>query len=179
MAFGCVALNGSITRLLLDINRSPSNLHRWSRFSTTLTVEAKARLHTRYFEPHLEKLKHSIEAEINKSGRAVHLSLHTFTRSLYGQRRATDIGLLFDPSRPLEVDISKAWREALRQALPKLQVDENQPYHGTEDGLTTLLRTQYPPDQYAGIELEVCNDFFTSGDPSWLKQLAETFPLDC
>jgi predicted N-formylglutamate amidohydrolase len=39
-----------------------------------------------------------------------------------------------------------------------LNILENVPYAGTEDGLTRLLREKFPDASYAGIEIEVCSD---------------------
>lgn len=66
-----------------------------------------------------------------------------------------DIGLLFDPDRKTEKDLCALVRKILQQKLPAIRVVFNEPYFGTDDGLTTYLRTQYCDTLYAGIEIEI------------------------
>lgn len=87
----------------------------------------------------------------------LHVGVHSFTPVLNGEVRRADVGLLFDPSRPLERSTSRQWQALLQEALPDLVIRRNYPYRGVCDGLTTALRRQFPADQYIGIELEVNN----------------------
>jgi predicted N-formylglutamate amidohydrolase len=91
------------------------------------------------------------------------LSIHTFTPRINGQWRAIDVGLLFDPARGGEVDLCDRWREAISRSTPRLRVMANQPYAGTDDGLTSWLRTLFKPTSYVGIEVEVSHRYFKRG----------------
>src|SRR5262249_22041629 len=71
-----------------------------------------------------------------------------------GQLRHCDIGVLFDPARPTEARFARALVRLLSRAFPDLHVRANQPYRGTDDGLTTDLRKLHPESRYVGIEIE-------------------------
>ena len=85
----------------------------------------------------------------------VHLSIHTFTPRYRGNTRKFDIGVLFDPDRKNETRFSQRLLQALTQRGFKSR--PNEPYLGTDDGLTTMLRTMFDDTQYAGIEIELSN----------------------
>ena len=103
-------------------------------------------------------------------GRIVHLSCHSFTPRLDGVERRADIGLLYDPTREVEVALCLAWQRALKGAAPHLRVRRNYPYRGYDDGLTTTLRRRYADPWYAGIELEV-NQKYPLGDAAAWRAL--------
>jgi hypothetical protein len=81
--------------------------------------------------------------------------------------RTADVGLLFDPRRPLEARLCGAWREALQALEPGLRVRRNYPYRGSADGLTTWLRGRFPARQYLGIEVEVNQRFPRGSARRW------------
>lgn len=168
----CPLLSGKITRLLIDLNRSPENRERWSHYARQLPAAVREQLHGDWFEPYLHVLRRRIRDAVAQDGAALHLSVHTFVRHYHGQQRATDIGILFDPMRTPEAAFARRWLRALREALPHCTIDENLPYAGTDDGLTTLLRREFPQDVYRGIELELCQDLAT-GSGSEKEQAIE------
>jgi predicted N-formylglutamate amidohydrolase len=73
--------------------------------------------------------------------------------------RKVDIGLLFDPDRPSEVALCENLLLQLQVRLPAMKIIFNEPYKGIEDGLTTHLRTLFPDDDYAGIEIEISQKY--------------------
>lgn len=104
---------------------------------------------------------------IAAGARVIHVSAHSFTPILDGQARTADIGLLYDPSRAFESRVCRSWRDRLATAAPHLRVRRNYPYRGTADGFTTYLRTRFPMDRYAGIELEVNQRLAQGSAPKW------------
>jgi hypothetical protein len=62
---------------------------------------------------------------------------------------------LFDPDRKSEQDFSSHLKNEIESQDPNLKVKFNYPYLGIDDGFTTSLRTKFPDDKYAGIEIEV------------------------
>ena len=50
---------------------------------------------------------------------------------------------------------------------PNLRVRRNYPYAGWTDGLTTYLRTRFPPQRYVGIEIEINQRFVLGRTPRW------------
>ncbi|MEW4490641.1 N-formylglutamate amidohydrolase [Thalassoglobus sp. JC818] len=142
------------SRLLIDLNRSPNHPDLFSQWSRALSDSQRTELIAGDYTSYRSKVESSIR-EITASSRVIHLSIHSFTPIWNSVPRSTDIGLLFDPSRQFETDVCTIWKQHLINEFPDMTVDDNQPYLGTDDGLTTYLRTQFSDSKYAGIELEV------------------------
>ncbi|MGE0771529.1 MAG: N-formylglutamate amidohydrolase [Cyclobacteriaceae bacterium] len=145
--FGC-----HTTRLLIEPNRSIDNPQLFSRFSDSLSEEEKTKLINQIYLPYRQQVKTAID-QLAKP--VLHLSVHTFTPVWKGTPRTVDIGLLFDPTRNLEADISARMRRKLQMELPDLSIRFNEPYLGIDDGFTTYLRKQFSNERYAGVEIEV------------------------
>lgn len=158
-------LHGEITRLLVELNRSPGHPGIFSEFAMRLPESRREGLLKRHYQSYLETLRARIADPLTRHPTVLHLSVHTFTRDHGGSRRSTDIGVLFDPGRPAEAAFAQCWLRALRAAASGLTIDANLPYSGTDDGLTTLLRGEFPAEAYLGIELEVCQSCFLDGAP--------------
>jgi predicted N-formylglutamate amidohydrolase len=150
----------TISRLLVDLNRSPRNPRRFSEVTSALDREEKARIEERYFLPYRSAVEEAVRGKIKKGKRVLHLSVHSFAPIMKGKVRRADIGLLYDPSRKSEKGLCAAWREALGALAPGLRVRRNYPYRGTSDGLTAMMRKRFPEGDYLGIELEVNQRLF-------------------
>jgi predicted N-formylglutamate amidohydrolase len=162
-------------RLLVESNRSPTNPRIWSQWTTPLPREEKARILECYWWPHRGRVERAVQQAIDDGRRVVHVAVHSFTPVLDGEVRNADVGLLYDPARPLERKACIRWAEALRLRMPGLRVRRNYPYRGSADGLTTWLRCRHPAESYRGIELEV-NQGYVAGPvrTSLARVLAET-----
>jgi predicted N-formylglutamate amidohydrolase len=149
-------LLGVATRLLVELNRSPGHPQFWSEFTRDLPPAGKEAILRDIYEPFRRAALAEIE-RLSARGNApvFHLSVHTFTPELNGEIRTAEIGLLYDPARPLEIRWATAWETALHAIAPGWRVRHNYPYLGTDDGHVTHLRTVYPDGAYAGLELEV------------------------
>lgn len=158
----------TVTRLLIELNRSRSHPALFSEFSRNLDCAAKARLIDRYYVPHRERVHAAIESA---RGLVCHISVHSFAPVLAGESRPADIGLLYDPARPSETRFCSALKRELQAIDPALRVRRNYPYLGKSDGLTTALRKRYPGTRYLGIELEV-NQALLTGDTAIRQRLA-------
>ncbi len=144
--------DNTLTRLLIDFNRSLHHANVFSEFSQTLSESEKQSLIQRHYLPYRDTIEQTITQWIVQGHDVLHLSVHSFTPKLKGEVRNADIGLLYDPKRALEVNITQQWLKQLRQHTA-LNVRCNYPYRGTADGFTTTLRKKFPT-HYAGIELE-------------------------
>lgn len=144
----------SVSRLLIDCNRSLDSPTLFSPFSP-LTPEARQRLINEHYQPYRDAVRAEVERLLTTNVRVVHLSVHSFTPEMRGKVRATDIGLLFDPTHAFEAAVCEKWRSHLLSTRTEFVVHDNEPYRGDGDGLTTTLRHTFPKDRYAGIELEV------------------------
>ena len=147
----------TISRLLVELNRP---LGHPQVFSKPLPPEVRAGLLERYYFPYWRAVERAVR---NARGRVLHLSFHSFTPRLRGERRTTDVGLLFDPARSPEVAFCRRWRQAILQASPRLRVGYNEPYQGTHPSLVDSLRAKFGPQRYIGIQIEV-NQKFPRGD---------------
>lgn len=177
----CVA---TMSRLLVDLNRSETHPRLFSAATKKLDAAERQRLLDTWYRPHRRRVSEMVETALETGGRVLHLAIHSFTPVLDGQvldgqvldgkARTTDIGLLYDPARPLE----RAWcsdlAKRLRQARPDLRVHRNRPYLGVSDGLCTALRRRWladrdTGDRYVGIELEINQRFPLAGGAAWQR----------
>lgn len=148
-------IHTTVTRLLVEANRSPDDPGLFSAFSRDRNATEREEIIRRCYTPHRRAVESTIAALISGGGCVLHLGAHSFTDVLDGVPREMDIGLLFDPDRPSEASFCRAWMSRLQRRSPAYRVRSNQPYLGTDDGLTTFLRTVFPADRYAGVEIEV------------------------
>lgn len=163
----------TVTRLLVELNRSLGHPRLFSSFTQSLNAAARQDLLREFYEPHRALVQKTVEAALSRCVTALHLGVHTFTPVLRGETRRADIGLLYDPSRPLELQWAAAWQAAIRRRRPDLVVRRNYPYRGVADGLTTYLRGELGADKYAGLELEVNQRWFRRGGRAWQQLRAD------
>lgn len=147
---------GSISRLLIDLNRSPSNRKSlYSAYSRKLEKNDRKLLWEQYYHPYREKVERTISELIDKSEPVLHISIHSFTPVKNGKLRKADIGLLYDPARKCEKDMCAFLGRFLQNQIESLHVRKNYPYLGKTDGFTSFLRKRYTAKLYAGIEIEI------------------------
>lgn len=147
------------SRLCIELNRSEHHPHLFSAFTRSLPPAGKQEL-LAFYRSYRGAFEQQVAERIAAGTEVVHVAVHSFTPVLNGVQRTMDIGLLYDPARPMEKAFCKAWGQAIRQRVPRLSVRMNQPYKGTSDGFPTSLRKAFPA-HYAGIELEVNQRFAT------------------
>lgn len=153
--FSAPLLSASVSRLLVDLNRSSGhpNLHMDS--IRALPADIRQEIMEHYYQPYRTEAERLITEGVARQGSVIHLSCHSFTNIFNGVERKVDIGLLYDPARAGEKALCGHWKSALKASAPGLQVRRNFPYQGRNDGLTTALRKKFPADAYLGIELEL------------------------
>jgi predicted N-formylglutamate amidohydrolase len=147
--------SATVSRLLVELNRSLGHPALFSRYTSDLTRSEKEHLLKHYYFPHRNRIEDAVNDYIAQGQQVIHVGVHTFTPILDGQRRDADLGLLYDPRRARELTFCRAWQKHIAVQAPPLRVRRNYPYRGAADGLTTYLRRRFPPDAYLGIELEV------------------------
>lgn len=158
----CPLVSSTTTRLLVDLNRSVGHRKVFSETTRVLPASERARILEEHYDPYRAQVENLVREATGGGDTVVHVSCHSFTPVWNGQERKTDIGLLFDPRRPLEAARSATWQRRLRGRDGSLTVRRNDPYRGDGDGLTTHLRTLFPAHLYLGIELEVNQKFVTT-----------------
>ena len=146
---------GKFSRLFVDLNRTITNKSAFSDFLRN-NENAKAQA-TAYWNEYRAAIDKFVKANAKKE--IIHLGIHSFTPELNGKVRNTDIGILYDPSRPKECELAQVIKAEIKRLHPEMKVRFNYPYKGTSDGLTTTLRKKIGP-RYAGIEIEINQKFF-------------------
>jgi predicted N-formylglutamate amidohydrolase len=164
---GCELHAATVTRLLVDLNRSADHSEVFSEYTRGLPEAEREELLRRYWRPHRE----AVEAAVAAADEPVlHLSVHTFTPVWEERRRVVDVGLLFDPARVREVAWCGRLRREIERRRPGLAVRDNEPYLGVAAGLTTYLRGRFSAERYLGIELEVSQGWVDEG---WRRLVSE------
>ena len=173
--FSC---EGKFSRLFVDLNRTITNKSAFSEHYGKLEasdknaaekVKAQATKFWTEYRAAIEKFiasSLSMPKRTTSKNRAakstttiVHLGIHSFTPVLNGMVRNADIGILYDPARPLERKFAQVIKAEILRLYPKMRVRFNYPYKGSSDGLTTALRKKFGP-RYVGIEIEMNQKFF-------------------
>jgi len=162
----------TVSRLLIDLNRSLDNRYVWSDATRDLPAAIQQRIVRRHYAPYRQQVAAIIHDAIAAGRRVLHLSSHSFTPVLDGAVRMADVGLLYDPARPGEAAFASRWKSAFADAAPRLRVRRNYPYAGKNDGLTSTLRRRFAPDRYVGIEIELNQAFVHSGQLPWRQMRA-------
>ena len=165
------------TRLLVDLNRSTHHRGVFSEITRGCDARTRQQLLEQYYEPYRAVVESGIARASRRGKTVLHLSAHSFTPRLDGTTRNADVGLLFDPARPLERAYCLKLQSRLREALPGLVIRRNYPYRGTADGLTTHLRRRFGARSYAGVEIEV-NQKYPLGDARRWRALRAAL-VDC
>jgi predicted N-formylglutamate amidohydrolase len=145
----------TVTRLLVELNRSPSHPRLFSEFSRRLDVGERTAIVERYYVPHRRRVLTAVRAAVRRGAAVCHVAVHSYAPALAGKRRSADIGLLYDPARGAESELCALWQRVLHEIDPRLRVRRNYPYLGSSDGFTTFLRRRFAESEYLGIELEI------------------------
>ena len=172
VATGAPLFYSTVSRLLVELNRPLGHPHIFSTRALRLPAPIRDELLQRYYFPYWRAVEAAARKALQRGRQVLHLSCHSFTPKLAGVRRTTDVGLLFDPRRRLEARFCRLWRDALRQAAPRLRVRYNDPYRGAFPSVVHALR-QKLDQRYVGIQIEV-NQKFPRGNPRRWRALRKT-----
>lgn len=175
---GAPLFASTISRLVVELNRSLHHRALFSEFTSCLDTAAKQKLVESYYAPHRRAVEEQIAESVGGGRPVVHLSVHSFTPVLNGVTRTADVGLLYDPLRAREREFCRAWQATLRDRRPDLGVRRNYPYLGKSDGFTTYLRKRFADAPYAGIELEMNQRWPQKAKSAWRRlqtDLIESF----
>lgn len=160
-AFSAPLIMATVSRLLVDCNRSFNHKQCFTSVSSQLSKEEKAEVGQKYYWPYRNEVIEAIRAESKKGRQVLHLSIHSFTPVMHDIPRNTDLGLLYDPRRSVEKDFAGRWQQQFKKNSNEWRMRLNYPYKGISDGFTTFLRKQFEESQYIGVEVE-CNQKIAS-----------------
>lgn len=158
----------TVSRLLVEINRSSQHPRLWSEFTKTLPITTQQTILQTYYWSYRQAIETQIQNALAQSQTVIHISVHSFTPVFEGEVRQAEIGLLYDPSHTQEKQFCQLWVQVLKSLQPNWRIRRNYPYQGKADGLTTYLRGKY--NNYLGIELEM-NQQLTHREPDTLKEV--------
>ncbi|MBF0254085.1 MAG: N-formylglutamate amidohydrolase [Candidatus Omnitrophica bacterium] len=165
---GVPVLLGSVTRQVVDLNRSLTNRRSlWGTKLRTAPPDLKQEILKRYYLPYREAALRGIRAVTSRSPFAVHIAVHSFTPVRAGCVRRVDIGLLYDSRRVSENRFCLRLQKAILHRNPQWRVRFNQPYRGSSDSLVKELRSSLGPG-YLGIELEINQRLVRQSGRAWL-----------
>jgi predicted N-formylglutamate amidohydrolase len=167
---GAPLVSATVTRLVVDLNRSMGHPRLFSAITRPLPAAERAAIIARHYRPYRDAVAQWITRRIAGGGVVFHVAVHSFTPVLDGVVRNADIGLLYDPARGREGSLARAWKARFRAVRPALVVRCNYPYKGVSDGLIPALRRTFPASRYLGIEIEI-NQRAALGDPGEWRQL--------
>lgn len=159
----CYLVQSTMTRLLVDCNRSINHPTFFSEITRALPPEAKSDLIDLYYTPYRNQVIDFIKRNTAEGLKVWHISIHSFTPVMNEIIRKTDIGLLYDPRRTEEKAVARHWKKEMAVLSPQLRIRMNYPYKGISDGFTKCLRKQFSANEYLGIQIEL-NQALTAND---------------
>ena len=165
-ALGAKLIFSTISRLLVDLNRSPTHPRLHAEWVRRLPDSCRRQILIDYYLPFRASAEAAIMHALASGKRVIHLSSHSFTPELDGVVRAADVGLLYDPARAGEAALCREWRTRLKAREPSLRVRRNYPYTGRSDGFAAYLRRHFAADKYIGVELEINQRLLLMGGKS-------------
>lgn len=160
---------GTISRLLIDLNRPVRHPQLYSKITRDAPAEVRAEIASRHHQPYLAQVECLVRKSVERGRRVVHVSSHSFTPELNGSWRQADVGLLYDPGRVGEVALCARWKAELTECSPHLRIRRNYPYRGKDPGITAQLRSRFSADVYVGVELEVNQSIVFGEAPRWAE----------
>ena len=166
-AFKAPLVISTVSRLLVDLNRSIGHPRLFSAATRGLPAKLRSQIVEQHYRPYRDQVEHLVARAVARGRRVIHISSHSFTPQLNGQVRYADVGLLYHPARPGETDLCARWKASLAGLAPELRVRRNYPYAGKGDGLTSHLRLRFPPGAYVGIELEINQSIVLAAGRRW------------
>lgn len=162
-------IHGEITKLLIDLHAACEN-RRWSRFGKQLSDAQRAKMVERHLATHLAALHQRVGDETKRTGRILHVSVHTFPTNEAVCLIEADVALGYDPGNAVASDAAHRWAKAFHACLPDLTMELNPAAPLIDLGITTVMASQHRGVGYGGIVLEAAQSFFLEGKPCrWEK----------
>jgi predicted N-formylglutamate amidohydrolase len=160
-AYGAAALLGSVSRLLIDLNRGPGDPTLVMKLSDGSIIpgnrgaddaEVAKRLN-QFHAPYHAAIREQM-ARIGK--KAILISIHSFTPSWKSVARPWEVGVLYGRDARLAVPLMR------QLAMAGFTVGDNEPYTGALEGDT--LDTHGTKTGHANVLIEIRQDFLTDAD---------------
>lgn len=155
-ALDAVAVTGTISRLVCDLNRPPSAHDASTQKSELIKVpgnvglsdEERAERAAKVYEP----FRRTLAAQISNTSHPVLITVHSFTPIYHGKQRDVEIGILHDA----DARLADAMIDIATQHT-SMNVQRNEPY-GPENGVMHTLREHAVASGHLNVMLEIRND---------------------
>ncbi len=154
-AFAAPLVTSTVSRLLVDLNRSLGHSQLFSAATRRLPTKLRSNIIDQHYRPYREAVERVVQQSVSLGHRVIHISSHSFTPLLDGKVRVADVGLIYHPGRRHEAGLCARWKASLAASCSELRVRRNYPYAGKGDGLTSHLRRCFASAAYVGVELEI------------------------
>ena len=161
------------SRLIYDCNRPPESAGAMPEVSEVFDIPGNKNLTSGERLARTQQVcrpfHHALETFLDQRAAArvptALVSIHSFTRAYKGQRRAVDLGLLFDRDDRLA--------QRLINAAPGFDTRFNEPY-GPADGVMHLMNLHGAPRSLHHLMIEIGNDLIEKGSDQekWAERLA-------
>jgi len=84
----------TVSRLLVDLNRSIGHRQLFSGITRCAPAEVRAEIVERHYRPYRVQVESVVGQAVSRGDRVIHISSHSFTPELDGRVRGADVGLL-------------------------------------------------------------------------------------
>ena len=166
-AFAAPLVASTVSRLLVDLNRSVGHPRLHSEATRKAPAEMRERILTLYYQPYRAQAERFVRQAIAEHNAGDPLSSHSFTPELDGEVRDADIGLLYDPARPGEADLCERWKSSLEDLCARSHGPPQLSVCGKRRWPDHLVSSALPPGAYVGIELEVNQKHVVGAGRHW------------
>jgi predicted N-formylglutamate amidohydrolase len=170
------------SRLIYDCNRAPEHVAAMPQVSEIFTIPGNKGLTAKQkqqrideiYRPFHRALEDFLDQRAAQGVATALVSIHSFTRVYHGQRRAVDLGLLFDRDDRMALGFGPG--------PAGFATRFNEPYN-TANGVTHVINLHGYARGLQHLMIEICNDLIetSAGQQAWaghltgpLAKLAET-----
>ena len=164
------------SRLAYDCNRPPDSADAMPEISETTAIPGNRNLSPadklarigEIYRPFHAAVAELLDGRAAGGVRSLVVSIHSFTPVYKGERRAVELGILFDRDQRLP--------ERLMPCFATVDARYNEPY-GPGDGVLHTLNLHAAPRGLAHAMIEIRNDFLSDerGQAGWAERLAASF----
>ena len=112
-AFAAPLVASTVSRLLIDLNRSIGHPQLFSAVTRAAPAQTRAQIVEQHYRPYRAQVERLVRQAVSSGHRLIHISSHTFTAELDGRVRSADVGLLYHPGRRGEAEVCARWKESL------------------------------------------------------------------
>ena len=111
-------MTSTVSRLVIDLNRSIGHPQLWSAATRGAPRSCATSIVERHYRPYRAEVERLVRRSLSRGRRVIHVSSHSFTPVLDGKMRRADVGLLYDPRRRGEAELVRRWKASLALIAP-------------------------------------------------------------